>query len=284
MARAEASVHGVSLEEVHFHELGGVDTLVDICGACLALELLGVETISAGPLPMAHGFVRCEHGLMPVPPPAVAKLAEGMPVRAVDIEGETLTPTGAALIRGLAGEVGLVPPMHVDRIGHGAGGKDFSPYPNVLRLLLGRRDPAAPPCEVTEIVTQVDDISAEVLSYASERLREEGALDVFSTPVMMKKGRLATALTVLARPRDAERLAAVLLTETSSIGVRMHDCRRLCLPREIRTVETPFGAARVKVVRLPSGEERAVPEYEDCAQLAREAGVAIQEVFRAARG
>jgi pyridinium-3,5-bisthiocarboxylic acid mononucleotide nickel chelatase len=284
LAQAEAAVHGVEVEKVHFHELGGVDTLVDLCGTALALEMLEVETISASPLPMAHGFIRCEHGMMPVPPPAVAKLAEGLPVRSVDIEGETVTPTGAAIVRALASSVGPMPALRVQRVGHGAGTKDFSPYPNVLRLLYAERDDAAPAHQVTEICTQIDDISAEVLAFACDRLREEGALDVLTAPVMMKKGRLATALTVLCRPDDAERMAALLLTETSSIGVRMHECRRLCLPREIRLATTPYGDVRMKVVLLPTGEERAAPEYEDCARLAREARVPILDVYRAALG
>lgn len=284
LAQAEAAVHGVAVEKVHFHELGGVDTLVDLCGTALALEMLEVETISASPLPMAHGFVHCEHGMMPVPPPAVAKLAEGLPVRPVDIDGETVTPTGAAIVRALASELGPVPGLRVQRVAHGAGTKDFTPYPNVLRLFYGERDDAAPAHRVTEICTQIDDVSAEVLAFACDRLREEGALDVLTAPVMMKKGRLATALTVLCRPDDAERLASVLLTETSSIGVRMHECRRLCLPREIRLVTTPFGDVRVKVVLLPTGEERGAPEYEDCARLAREAHVPLLDVYRAARG
>lgn len=282
VGRAEAAVHGVEVEKIHFHELGGVDTLVDIGGACLALELLGVDSVSASPIPLSHGFVRCEHGLMPVPPPATAKLTEGLPVRPVDIEGETVTPTGAALIRGLASEVGPIPPMRVTRVAHGAGQKDFAPYPNVLRVLLGERDDDASRALVAELRTQIDDASGETLAYACERLLAEGALDVFTAPITMKKGRPAIALTVLAKPEDADRLAAVVLTETTAIGLRLTECRRMCLEREMRTVATPWGEVRVKFVRLPDGGERGAPEYEDCARLARQSGVPLLGVWRAA--
>jgi len=282
LGEAEAQVHGVPVERVHFHELGGVDTLVDVCGVCLALEMLGVESVSAGPVPIAHGWVKCSHGLMPVPPPAVAWLVQGLPVRPVDVEGETVTPTGAAIVKALADTVGDMPPMTVERIGHGAGRRDFDPYPNLLRVYLGERDDLASAPVVVEIKTQIDDCTAEVIAHASERLMDEGALDVFCTPVQMKKGRLGTAVTVVAKPGDAARLADVLMSETSTIGLRITECRRLCLAREMRTVATPYGEARVKVVRLPDGSERATPEYADCARLAAEAGVPLQDVMRAA--
>lgn len=282
LGEAEAQAHGVALERVHFHELGGVDTLVDVCGVCLALDVLGVESVSAAPVPMSHGWVRCSHGLMPVPPPAVARLVQGLPVRPVDVEGETVTPTGAAIVKALANSVGEMPPMTVERIGHGAGKRDLDPYPNLLRLYLGERDELASAPVVVEIKTQIDDCTAEVIAYASERLMAEGALDVFSTPIQMKKGRLGTAVTVVARPGDAAHLADVLVSETSTIGLRMTECRRICLPREVHAVATPYGEVRVKVVRLPDGSERATPEYADCARVAAEAGVPVQDVMRAA--
>ncbi len=219
---------------------------------------------------------------MPVPPPATAKIAEGMAVRPVDIEGETVTPTGAGLVKGLADAVGPIPAMRVERIGHGAGKKDFDPYPNVLRVRLGEADPAAPLRTVVEIKTQVDDCSPEALAYAMERTLEEGAVDAFATPVHMKKGRVGTALTVLEAPADVERLSALLMREPSTIGVRLTECRRTCLPRREEMIETPHGAVRVKVVTLPDGTERRTPEYDDCARLAREAGVPLTDVYAAA--
>lgn len=282
LGEAEAAAHGCLVEEIHFHELGGLDTLVDICGCAVALDMLEVGSVSAGPVPIAHGFIECAHGTMPVPPPAVAHIVQGLRVVPVDIAAETVTPTGAALIRALAETVGPMPAMRVERVGHGAGKLDLAPYPNILRLFLGERDTLAPAPVVWEIESQIDDCTPETIAHAAARLLEDGALDVFCYPVTMKKGRLGTAVTVLAAPGDTERLAYALMESTSSIGVRVHECRRLCLPREHRSVDTPYGPVSVKVVRLPDGTERAAPEYEDCARLAGEHQVQLQEIYTTA--
>lgn len=282
VGEAEASVHGADLEAVHFHELGGVDTLIDICGAAVGLEMLGVESVSAGPVPLAHGWVQCAHGTMPVPPPAVAKLVEGLPTVAVDISGETVTPTGAAILKGLAQTIGPMPAMRVERVGYGAGSKDFDPYPNLLRLFIGEVDALGSLPRVTEVCTQVDDCTPEVLAYAAQRLMDAGALDVYLAPVTMKKGRPGVSVTVIAPPSRAQELAQILMAETSTIGVRVRECARLCLPREAGTVSTPFGLLRVKWARLPDGSCRVTPEYEDCARVAAERGVPLREVYEAA--
>jgi len=282
VGEAEASVHGADLEAVHFHELGGVDTLIDICGVAVGLEMLGVESVSAGPIPLAHGWVQCAHGTMPVPPPAVAKLVEGLPTVAVDISGETVTPTGAAIIKGLAQSIGPMPAMRVERVGYGAGSKDFDPYPNLLRLFIGEVDALGSLPRVTEVCTQVDDCTPEVLAYAAQRLMDAGALDVYLSPVTMKKGRPGTSVTVIAPPSRAHELALILMAETSTIGVRVHECSRFCLSREASTVSTPFGPLRVKLILLPDGSHRVTPEYEDCAQIAAERGVPLREVYEAA--
>lgn len=282
VGEAEASVHGTDLEAVHFHELGGLDTLVDLCGTAVALEMLAVDSVSAGPIPLSHGWVTCAHGVMPVPPPAVAKLIEGLPVVPVDVESETVTPTGAAIVRGLADSVGAMPPMHVDRVGYGAGSRDLDPYPNLLRLILGSKDELGSLPRVTELCTQVDDCSPEVLAHATGRLMEAGALDVYLTPVTMKKGRLGTAITVVSPPGRARELCELLVRETSTIGVRFRECSRMCLPREVGQVQTPYGLVTVKWARLPDGSRRASPEYDDCVRIAREASVPVRVVYDAA--
>jgi hypothetical protein len=279
IGESEAHVHGSTLDAVHFHELGGVDTLIDVCGTAVALEMLGVESISAAPIPLSSGFVKCAHGNMPVPPPAVAKMVEGLPVRPVDVSGETVTPTGAAIIKGLADPIGEMPAMTVERISHGAGGRDLDPYPNLLRLFLGTTSSYASLPRVTELTTQIDDSTPEIISHAAQRLMAAGALDVYLSPVTMKKGRSGVAITVVTAPAMAEEMGNLLMRETSTIGLRVQECRRMCLPREISQVETPFGGVEVKWVTLPDGSRRASPEYDDCARVADAKGVPLREVY-----
>jgi hypothetical protein len=285
IARVEAAIHGTSVEEVHFHEIGAVDSLVDIVGLAAGLERLGVEAVYASPLPLGSGTVDTEHGRLPVPAPAtLALLAEvGAPTLPGPGEGELLTPTGAAILAELAAFER--PAMAVGRVGYGFGSKEY-PWANTLRVWLGEplpaaQDPAAG--QVVELACNLDNASPEVLGYALERLLAAGALDAWFTPIQMKKNRPAVKLSVLAKPQDQARLADLVLRETPTLGVRCQALTRVTAARETRSVETPWGAVRVKVKLLAGRPVAAAPEYDDCARLAAEAGVALQQVMEAAR-
>ncbi len=284
IAEAEARVHGVTVEEVHFHEVGGLDTLVDVAGVAVALELLGVERVTSAPLPVSHGFVDCAHGKLPVPAPAVAELIKGVPTVPLDIDGETVTPTGAALAVSLADAFGAPPPMTVRAVGYGAGTSEWHDVPNVLRVVLGdgSAEDAEEAREVVVLEANIDDMPAEHFALALERCQEGGALDVWLTPIQMKKNRPAVMLSVLAEPGDAPRLAEVIFENTTTFGIRRGLASRLCLPRRHETVETPYGAVRVKIATLPSGRETVSPEYEDCLAAARREGVPGRVVYAAA--
>lgn len=296
LAAAEAAVHGSDIAHVHFHEVGALDSIVDIVGAVAGLHLLGVERIVASPLPLGHGFVRAAHGLLPVPAPAVVQLlaGRGIPVRDRGDEmqtGELVTPTGAALLAELADEFGPYPPMTVHATGFGAGQRDM-PYPNLLRLVLGETDEAPAAAVSTEaayqadrlllLETNIDDMNPEIFGYVSQRLFAAGALDVWLTPIYMKKGRPATLLTALCAAGQADRITELILQETTSLGLRRQEIERLCLPRTIEQVETPWGPVRVKIAYLPNGQRKAAPEYEDCQALAAQHGVPLRTVYQAA--
>jgi uncharacterized protein (TIGR00299 family) protein len=283
MGAVEAEIHGVSLDQVHLHELGGVDTIVDVVGALLGLNALGVERIYASPLPMGRGFVRGAHGQIPLPAPATLALLKGAPIVGSNLDAETVTPTGAALLTSLAVDFGPIPTMNLTAIGYGAGGRDL-PIPNILRLLLG--DGPAPAESITETLTMIetnlDDQNPETYDYVMTRLFDGGALDVFLAPIQMKKNRPATLLRVLCRPTDVDALTSILFAETTTLGVRKQSLTRYCLPRALRTVETPYGPVQVKVARWGDSQIKAAPEYEDCRRLAQSSGVPLREVYRAA--
>ena len=290
LGEAEAGIHDTSLDQVHLHELGGVDTIVDVVGALVCLEALGIERVYASPLPMGRGFVRGDHGSIPLPAPATLALltqggasGEGIPLVGVDLEVELVTPTGAVLLSSLATAFGPIPPMTLAAVGYGAGGRDL-PIPNVLRLLVGER--ATPDGAIAETLTSletnVDDLNPEIYDYVMARLFDAGALDVFLSPIQMKKNRPATLVRVLCQPADADALMAILFAETSTLGVRQQLVTRHCLARTTHTVETPYGSVRVKVASLGDGQVKAAPEYEDCRRLAKASGVPLREVYRAA--
>jgi len=284
IAAAEARVHGTTPEDVHFHEVGGLDTLVDIVGTVVGLELLGIETVSSRPVPLSHGTVACAHGTLPVPPPAVVELLRGVPTLPLDVDGETVTPTGAGLVVGLAGRFGAAPAMRLEAVGYGAGTRDWAVMPNVLRVLVGEVAAAgeATSDEVVLVQANIDDMPAEQLGAALDQCFAAGALDVWMTPIQMKKNRPATMLSALADPDRAEEVTAAVFRHTTTFGVRRSNWQRRCLRREHVTVETPYGAVRVKVGHLPEGERTAAPEYDDCLAAAQRAGVPLREVFQAA--
>ncbi|KAB0672019.1 nickel pincer cofactor biosynthesis protein LarC [Oryzomonas sagensis] len=280
LAEAEATVHGVAIEEVHFHEVGAVDSIVDIVGTAICLDYLGVTEVSAAALPLGGGFVETAHGRLPVPAPATAELLRDLAVHGDCGDGERVTPTGAAIIAALAAGTGQRPAMRLERIGSGAGGKDFGDCPNILRAFLGTVEKGAggdDPVMVAE--TNIDDSTPEVLGYVMERLLAEGALDVFFTPVQMKKNRPATQLSFLCRPEELANLARLVLAETSAIGLRHYPVGRIVLERRVEELQTPLGPVRFKLVFDGGLLLRAAPEYEDCRRIARERGIPCREVM-----
>jgi uncharacterized protein (TIGR00299 family) protein len=283
LGEVEADIHGTTLDQVHLHELGGVDTIVDVVGALVGLDELGIERVFASPLPLGRGFVKGAHGQIPLPAPATVALLENVPVVGSDLEVELVTPTGAALLSSLAAEFGPIPAMRLTATGYGAGGRDL-PIPNLLRLLVGEQTTLID--KISEVLvmleTNIDDLNPEIYDYVMARLFAANALDVFLSSIQMKKNRPATLLRVLCQPADVEALMNILFTETSTLGVRQQTVTRHCLPRSIQTVETPYGPVRVKVARWDEGGTKAAPEYEDCRQLAEESGVSLREVYRAA--
>jgi pyridinium-3,5-bisthiocarboxylic acid mononucleotide nickel chelatase len=273
---AEAKVHGIPLTKVHFHEVGAVDSICDIVGACAAFDLLGVEGIHSSPLNVGSGTVNTEHGVLPVPAPATAELLTGKLIYARGPSMELTTPTGAALAVTLAAaEFGAMPPMTITNTGYGAGDKDFKEHANVLRVLIGESSGAAESTTVAVLEANIDDSSPQVLGYALERLLEAGALDVTLEQVLMKKNRPGALLRVIAKPEDRERLAALMFAETSTLGLRIYAAERRVQARHIQEVETPHGKVKIKI----AGDGSFSPEYDDCRTLARETGIALKEIL-----
>jgi uncharacterized protein (TIGR00299 family) protein len=282
LAEAEGRVHGRSPEEVHFHEVGAVDAIVDIVGAAICLEMIGWPKVVASPMPTFHGYITGAHGTFPLPAPATAELLRGVPWRKLDIEGELVTPTGAAIIAEIASGFGEMPAMTVETIGYGAGKSDFG-IPNVLRVMVGEEAVLVPAARsVAVIETNIDDLNPQFYESAMERLFAAGALDVFLTPIQMKKNRPGTLLSVICDPTGAESLAAVVLAETSTLGVRMSRWERVCLDRRWEEVITGFGTIRIKIGERDGKTITASPEYEDCKQAAAEHDVAIRQVYESA--
>jgi len=280
LAEAEAKVHGTTIEKVHFHEVGAVDAIMDVVGAVLALDLLGVEQVFCSAIPVGSGTVTCQHGVMPVPAPATAELLRGVPLATTDEAGELTTPTAAAVLTTLASAFGPAPAMTLSEIGYGAGTREGHTRPNLLRVLIGE---TGAPCETDTVVvleTSLDDASPELIGHCLERLLAEAALDAFATPIQMKKSRPGVMLTVLCEPHRADALERILFAETTTFGVRRHGATRTKMRRRHETVTTPFGEIRMKVGE--HGEIRtASPEFEDCRAAAGRHGVPLREVLAA---
>ncbi len=292
IAVAEGRVHGVSPETVHFHEVGAMDSIIDIIGVCLALEQLDVDVCMAAPVPVGHGRIRIAHGVYPVPAPAVAELLKDVPLADFSARGELTTPTGAGILKALAVRFGPIPAGKMTGIGYGAGRKDFE-HPNVLRAILMDVEDAPRPVgqsaahdalreRIAILEAQVDDMTGEAAGFAMERLFEAGALDVYLTPVYMKKNRPATLITVLCAEPSAVRLEAVLLRETTTLGVRSRTADRTALRRNIVEAQTPYGTVRVKQAIMNGAVIREMPEFEDAAARARASGVPLADVMNAA--
>ena len=282
LGEAEAAIHGTSVDRVHFHEVGALDSIVDIVGTVHALEMINADRIAASPLNVGSGSVRAAHGLYPVPAPATARLLQGTPIYGGPQQAELVTPTGALLVTSYATAYGPVPAMRLTKIGYGAGSRDFEDTPNVLRVLIGEEDSTAPVRTVAVVEAEIDDMSPQIFGVLMDRLLAEGALDVFYTAIQMKKNRPGTLLTLIAAPDARERLTATIFRETTTIGVRYREMSRECLDREMIVVATPFGDVRVKVARRGGDVLNASPEFEDCARLARERNVPVKDVQAAA--
>jgi hypothetical protein len=287
LGEAEAAIHSIPIEKVHFHEVGAVDTIVDIVCAAAGCEALGIDRWLSSPLNVGSGTVKCQHGTLPVPAPATLALLGSAPVYAAGPAMERVTPTGAAVLRMLDVAYGALPAMRVEARGYGAGGRDTPGEPNLLRLLVGEaadhvaEETATEPIAVIETV--IDDSTPQLLAYVSEQLLEAGAWDVYRAAVQMKKGRTGVQLTVLSSPDRAPALRELLLRETTTIGLRWRLENKAALAREFAEVETAWGKVRMKIARWPAGMvANASPEYEDCRTLARQHGVPLKQVMQAA--
>ncbi len=275
LGEAEAKVHGLPLEKVHFHEVGAVDSICDIVGACAAFDLLGVDEIHSSPLNVGSGTIKTEHGVLPVPAPATAELLSGKPVYSRGPCVELTTPTGAAIAATLAAGFGPLPPMQIAATGYGAGDKDFPEHANVLRVLIGESTGATEATTVAVLEANIDDSSPQVLGYAMERLLEAGALDVTLEPVIMKKNRPGTLVRVIAKPEHREALAQLIFAETTTLGLRIYSAERRVKARRIAEVETAHGKVRIKISESGS----FAPEYEDCRKIALETGIALKQIL-----
>jgi hypothetical protein len=283
LGEAEAKVHQIDVEKVHFHEVGAVDAIIDIVGAAIGFELLGIDEFACSSLDVGAGNVKTAHGILPVPAPATAELLRGSPTYSSGIAKELVTPTGAAIATTLATRFGEMPPINLQAMGYGAGSADLAERPNVLRLLIGdavgmekgeRWD-----VPITVIEANLDDMNPQIYGYFVEQALAVGALDVFSTPVQMKKNRPAILVTLLCEPASVNKLIDLIFRETTTLGVRTHDVRRRTLEREIVPVATPLGEVRMKVSRMNGTMLNATPEYEDCRQIAAQKGIPLKQVI-----
>ena len=281
LAEAEGRVHGVAPDDVEFHEVGAVDSIVDIVGTAVGVTTLGIEVAYVSPLPLGSGIVQSQHGPLPVPAPATVELLRGFPTRPGDGEGELVTPTGAAIVAALA-TPGPAPEIGIHAVGYGAGERTLKDRPNLLRLVLGERLDAPGHEDLLVVETNIDDLNPELYDHVMERLLSAGARDVYLAPVHMKKNRPGIVLSVLCGESERERLVAIMLNETSAIGVRYYPVRRRILDRTVKEVGTAYGAVRVKVALAPDGHENLAPEYDDCKRIAIQKGVPIKRVYQAA--
>jgi pyridinium-3,5-bisthiocarboxylic acid mononucleotide nickel chelatase len=290
---AEAHIHGKSIEEIHFHEVGAIDSIVDIIGACAGLHLMGIRQVLASPLVDGTGTLKCAHGVFPIPAPATLAILKDVPLTQINVPFELITPTGAALLAEFAESFAPLDHFTTERIGYGLGTRDLPGRPNVIRMLLGKRDRAPAPTapatlansafehdEVAVLTTNIDDVTPEVLAAAADALLEAGALDVTVTPALMKKGRSGFQLEVLAPVDQQNALAEIILRSTPAIGLRVRRESRLKLPRQIVPVQTPWGTVRVKIATLPGGTTKRKAEFEDCRKISTERGIALSEVMR----
>lgn len=283
LGEAEAAVHGIDVQKVHFHEVGAVDSIIDIVGAAVGLDLLGVDRVESSPIPPGRGFVKAAHGRMPLPAPATAELLKGIPLAESSADMEQTTPTGAAIIATVAESFGPLPALTIERIGLGAGTRELTHQSNVLRIFVGQVSSTPGADRVWVLETNLDDLPGEVVGYATQQLLSAGALDAFVTPVLMKKNRPGVVVTVLCAEEAIPTMEEVLFRETTTLGIRRYAVSRHKLNRKAASVQTPYGEIKGKLGWLDGRPPTFSPEYEDCARVAAEQGVALREVYKAAQ-
>ncbi|MBI3399398.1 MAG: nickel pincer cofactor biosynthesis protein LarC [Deltaproteobacteria bacterium] len=277
LAKAEAKIHGCKPDDVHFHEVGAIDSIVDIIGTAIGMEHLGIEKVYASPLPLGSGWVNTSHGRMPIPAPATLELLKDVPIASSLVASELTTPTGAAIIKTLAEDFGAMPNMRINKIGYGIGDKDFKEIPNILRLVIGEGSGGAERLLVLE--TNIDDMNPQIYDYLMARLFKKGAFDVFLTPIQMKKGRPAILLKVLCPANKKDAMMDIVFEETTTIGIRTYEVDRYCLDKGIKIVSTPYGKVRVKISQSNGNSINIQPEYEDCKKIAEKKNIPLKEVI-----
>jgi hypothetical protein len=279
LAKSEAHIHQKNIEEVHFHEIGSTDSIIDIIGSVLGIQYFGIEEIISSPLALGSGFVKCKHGTLPLPAPATVEILKDIPVYGSGIEGELVTPTGAATIATMANSFGPLPPLRIKKVGYGVGEKKRPEIPNMLRIILGGKEKPLQQEKVTIIETNIDDMNPELYEHIMDILYDQGALDVFINPVQMKKNRPGVLLKVIALEKDKANLIRTMFQETTTLGIRCYTVERFKLSRRIEKIETPWGEVRIKKVERPDGREEASPEYEDCKRIAREKNIPLKRIY-----
>ena len=282
IANAEAKIHDKPIDKIHFHEIGAIDTIIDVAGAVIGLKGLGIEEIHCSKLNVGTGFVEFSHGRFPVPAPATAEILKNVPVYHNNVEAELVTPTGAAIITTLASKFGEMPAMKVEKIGYGAGRKDLE-QPNVLRVFVGDSDKNGNET-INVIETNIDNMNPEIYPYAIDKLMENGALDAYLTSIIMKKGRPAIKLTVLAELKDTDKLCSIIFDETTTLGARIYPAAKKKLDREIKTIKTKYGDVRVKISKLNNEVKNVMPEYEDCVKIAKQNKIPLKKVYDIIKG
>ncbi len=279
IALEEGKIHGCSVEEVHFHEVGAVDSIVDIVGSVLGMEYLGIGTACASSLPLGSGFVETAHGRIPLPAPATVALLRGIPVHDSGLKEELVTPTGAALVKGLVHSFGPLPPMVIEKVGYGVGSRNLADRPNLLRILIGQEQGGAHEETVVILESNLDDTNPEWLGFLMERLFEAGALDVFFSPGYMKKNRPAVLVHVMGKPHQKDQLMDLLFSESTTLGVRFHYTQRRILERSSVEMDSPWGRMKVKKIFRPDGSSHLLPEFEECRRIAKEKGLPMKDVY-----
>jgi pyridinium-3,5-bisthiocarboxylic acid mononucleotide nickel chelatase len=285
LAEAEARVHNLPVDQIHFHEVGALDAILDVVGAAICFELLGIERFASSPFHVGSGTVDMDHGRFPVPPPAVAELLRDAPFYSTEIVGELVTPTGAAIITTVCNEYGPIPPMTLRQIGYGAGTREYQKFPNALRVLIGEDESESRDGneQLWMLETNMDDISPQILGHVMERAFDHGALDCYFTPVQMKKNRPGVLLSILCRAAERAALMDLVFSETTTLGIRLYEVERRALQRKIVTVQTQYGSIDVKVAQLNGHVLKAMPEYEQCREAARRANVPLRLIEEAAQ-
>ncbi|MFQ5843334.1 MAG: nickel pincer cofactor biosynthesis protein LarC [Thermodesulfobacteriota bacterium] len=281
LAAAEAKIHGEKIDEVHFHEIGALDSIVDVVGTAVGVNHLAIERVFASRIPVGSGFVHGHHGRLPVPAPATLEILKGIPIYSSSLNEELVTPTGAAILTSLSGGFGNIPEMRIERVGYGVGDRVFEEIPNVLRIILGEGEGPREGDRVWVVETDIDDMSPEIYGYLMEKLPEAGALDVTFTPIQMKKNRPGTTIKILCHEAEVNMIIDTLFRESTSIGVRLYPVRRAKLSRRIEEIETKYGTVRLKISTDNGGRIiNIMPEYEDCKRIAETMGIPLKEVYR----